>query len=118
MNGVPNTDADDMFTMRPAPDCLEVRPRGAAHAHRAAVVRVDEEVEGVGRHLVERAAAGDAGVVDHDVEAPELVERVLDDDVGAVDDAVAVGDRQAAAGADLLGHLARPRPRIRACRGW
>ena len=86
--------------------CLEVRPRGAAHAHRAAVVRVDEQVEVLGRHLVERSAAGDAGVVHDDVDAPELVERVLDDHRGAVaDDAVAVGDRDAAVGADLLGRV-------------
>ena len=67
-------------------------------------MRVDEQVEVLGRHLVERAAAGDARVVHHDVDAAELVERVLDDDRGTVaDHAVAVGDRDPAVGADLVG---------------
>ena len=58
-------------------------------------------------HAVEDAVAQDAGVVDHAVDAAEVVDRRLDDALGAlrIGDAVAVGDRRAAGLADLGDHL-------------
>ena len=40
---------------------------------------VDDRVERLGRDVLERGVAQDAGVVHHDVDAPERVERALHD---------------------------------------
>ena len=58
----------------------------------------------------EHAVAHEAGVVDDHVEAAEGVERRLHERAGAVPvgDVVAVGDRLAAGGADLVDDLAAP----------
>ncbi len=72
-------------------------------------------------HVHEHPVAEDPGVVDEDVEAAELVDRLLDHATGAreVGDVLAVRDRLAAGGADLLDDLLgrrrgrRLRPRAR-----
>ena len=62
-------------------------------------MHVDDRVEQVGRHVVERLVAQDAGVVDDDVDPAERVERGLHDGLAALGrgDAVGVGDGLAAA---------------------
>src|SRR5690606_13226704 len=60
-----------------------------------------------GRQVVERLVAQDAGVVDHDVDAAERVERALHDRGAALGrgDAVGVGHRLAAERLDLADDL-------------
>ena len=60
-------------------------------------------------HAGDEAVAQDAGVVDHDVEAAELVDRLLDSAFRAVPggDVVGVGDCRAAGGVDLGDDLVR-----------
>ena len=47
---------------------------GLGHAQHAEVVRLEECLDPVDRHVLDRPAAADAGVVDEDVDAPGLVE--------------------------------------------
>jgi hypothetical protein len=82
----------------------QVRPRGGRHAVRAEHVHAVDEVPVVGAHLGVGDVAQDARVVDHDVDAPEGVERALHD-LGAVFDGVVVGDGLAAGGANVFDHL-------------
>ena len=80
-------------------------PCRASHVERALQVHVDHRVEQRRVHVVEGLVAEDAGVVDHDVDAAERVERSLDDPGSALGrgDRVRVGDRDAAERLDLLG---------------
>ena len=74
-------------------------------------------VDQVGRHVVERLVAQDAGVVDHDVDGAERVDGRLHDGLAALGrgDAVAVGDGLAPERLDLVDHLRAPdRPSRRA----
>jgi hypothetical protein len=69
-------------------------------------VHVDDRVEQVGV-VVERLVAQDAGVVDDDVDRAERLDRGGDDGLAALGggDAVAVGDGLAAEGLDLADHV-------------
>ena len=49
---------------------------GLGHAQHAEVVRLEECLDPVDRHVLDRPAAADAGVVDEDVDAPGLVEHL------------------------------------------
>ncbi len=66
---------------------------------------VDQIPVGIG-HLGEALVAQDAGVVDDDVDATEVVHRALNDTV-TVDDVVRVGDGGTASGFDLFDNLER-----------
>ena len=68
---------------------------------------VDDGVEVLLAHVEDHAVAQDAGVVDHDVEFAEIVQRALDDALGGFEiaDALETGDRFAAEAADFLDHL-------------
>ncbi len=61
-------------------------------------------IEEVGIHVVERLVAQDAGVVDHDVDLAERVDRALHDRRAALGggDGVGVGDGLAAGRLDLV----------------
>ena len=94
----------------------EVLDGGAHHVEGAPQVHLDHLVPVLLGHLVAHAVAQDAGRVDHRVQAAELVHRLLHHapDRRQVGDALGVGDRLAAGGADLLGHVLgrrRPSPR-------
>ena len=67
-------------------------------------MHVDDRSPEVGGHVVERLVAQDAGVVDHDVDPAEGVERALHDRRPALDggDRVGVGDRLATGRLDLV----------------
>ena len=75
-----------------------VLPRRLGDVEGALQVDVDDRVEQVGRHVVERLVAQDAGVVDDDVDAAEGVDRRLHDRRAALGGGhrVGVGDRLAA----------------------
>ena len=90
---------------------LEVGRRRLRHVEGAVEVHLDDGVPVDRAHAVEDAVAQDAGVVDHAVDAAEVVDRRLDDALGAlrVGDAVAVGHRRAAGLLDLADHLIRDR---------
>ena len=83
--------------------------RRPGDVERALQVDVDDRVDEVGRLVVERLVAQDAGVVDDDVDALEGVERGLHDRRAALDrgDRVVVGDGLAAGGLDLVDDLLR-----------
>jgi len=74
-------------------------------------VHGDDRVPVLLRHVEDHPITQDAGVVDHDVELAEGVERALDDALGGLEvgHAVAVGDRLAAHLLDLRDHLLRGR---------
>ena len=82
-------------------------PRRLGHVERAPQVDVEDRVEQLGRHVVERLVPQDAGVVDHDVDGAERVDRGLHDGLAALGrgHAVGVGHRLAAEVVDLLGGL-------------
>ncbi len=77
------------------------------HVVAAVQVHLEHGVPVLERHLVERAVAQDARVADHAVDLAELVDRGLDDVLGALGlgHGVVVGDRAAAGVLDLLDHL-------------
>ena len=75
---------------------LHVRGGVASHVERALLVDGHHRVEVGLVHLEERPVADDAGVVDHDVDAPEGVHRGGDDAPGGLE----VGDRVVADGGD------------------
>ena len=81
-----------------------VDPRRLGDVEGALQVHVEDRVQQVGVHVVERLVAQDAGVVDHDVDAAEGVERRLHDGLAALrrGDRVGVGDRLAARRLDLV----------------
>ena len=86
-------------------------PRRAGHVERPPQVDVDDGVEQLRRHVVERLVAQDAGVVDDDVDPSEGVDGRLDDGLATLGrgHAAGVGDRDAAEVVDLLGGgLGRP----------
>ncbi len=84
-----------------------VHPCWLRHVERAAQVDVDHRVDEIRGHVVEALVAQDAGVVHHDVDAPEGVERGLDDGLPAFGrgHGVGVGDGLAPGGFDLVDHL-------------
>ena len=86
-----------------------VDPRRLGDVERAAEVDVEDGVDEVGGEVLERLVAEDAGVVDDDVDAPEGVDCGLHDRRSALGrgDRVGVGDRFAAGGLDLVDHLLR-----------
>ena len=88
---------------------FEIRCRGAADKERAVQVHVDHRAPFFRVHFEEHAVAQDAGVVDDAVDAAEVVDRRLDDGIGAHPggDAVGVGHRLAALGADFVHYLLR-----------
>ena len=63
---------------------LEMRRGGAADVERALEMHGDDGVELLFRHLVEEAVAQIACIVDHAVDAPERIERRLDDAMRAL----------------------------------
>ena len=65
-------------------------------------------------HVEDHAIAQDAGVVHHDVELAEIIDRAFDDALGSfeIGDAFEVGDRFAAGGADFLHHVFGGRARL------
>ena len=67
-------------------------------------MHVEHRVDEVGTHVVERLVAQDAGVVDDDVDGAERVDRGLHDALAAVGrgDRVGVRDGLAARGLDLV----------------
>ncbi len=77
---------------------------GAADEEAAVEVHVDDGEPVLRRHLVEDRIAQDAGVVHHDIDAPETVEGALHDPLGAgpFGDAVAADGRAPAALRDDL----------------
>src|SRR5690606_4184102 len=77
---------------------------GAAYIEGAVEMHFDDLIEVHDRHTVEDAVAQDAGVVDHAVDALEVVERALDDLFRALrfGNALEVGDRLATGLADLV----------------
>eukprot|EP00754_Rhynchopus_humris_P036759 Rhum_TRINITY_DN18852_c0_g1::Rhum_TRINITY_DN18852_c0_g1_i1::g.168597::m.168597 len=81
-----------------------VRPRCLRDGVRALQVHRHDEVPVVVGHLLEAAVAQDAGVVDHDVNAAEVLDRCRHDLLAELD-AVVVGRRLAANGADLGDNL-------------
>ena len=86
------------------------RPRRPADVERAAQLRVDHRVELRLGELGERRHAHLAGVVHHDVDGAERVERGVDDGRATLGrrDGVAVRDRLAAGGDDLGDDRRRP----------
>jgi hypothetical protein len=70
-------------------------------------VDVDDRTPFLQAHVEEEAVAQDAGIVDHPVDAPEGVERALNDTAGTVPigDAVGTGGGFAAKRPDLVDHL-------------
>ena len=91
-----------------------VDPGRAGDVERALEVHVEHRVDQVGRHVVERLVAQDAGVVDDDVDLAERVDGGLDDGLAALGrgDGVVVGHGLAAGRLDLVDDLsARPRRR-------
>ena len=80
---------------------------GAADIEAALEVDIDDAVPVLLGHAVEDAVAQDAGIVDDDVDPAELIDRLLDDPVGAVPfgDAVAVHHGLAAGAADFVDDL-------------
>src|SRR5438552_3643188 len=87
----------------------------AAHVEGALQVHGHHRVPVLLRHVEDHPVAQDAGVVDHDVELAEGVERALDDALGGLEvgHAVAVRDRLAAPLLDLGDHLLGGRGRRR-----
>ena len=83
-----------------------VRPGRRGDVVGAVEVDVDHRVPEVGRHVVERLVAEDAGVVDDDVDASEGVERGLHDRRSALGrrHRIGVGDSLAAECRDLVDH--------------
>ena len=81
-----------------------VRPGRRGDEVGAVEVDVDDRCPQFRRHVVERLVAKDAGVVDHDVDAPEGIECRLDDRRAALGrrHGVRVGDRFATGGRDLV----------------
>ena len=80
--------------------------RRLAHVERAEEVGAEHPHQLLVRHLSERLVAQDAGVVHHDVEAPELTDGGVDDrraTVG-VGDRLVRGDRPSSRGRDLVDH--------------
>ena len=79
-------------------------PRRLRHVERAAKVDGDDRVEQVGVHVVERLVTQDAGVVDDDVDLAERIDCTLDDRRAALGrrDRVGVGDGLATGLADLV----------------
>src|SRR6058998_3307920 len=73
----------------------------------------DDRVPLLLAHVEDHPVAQDAGVVHQDVDRAELLDRRLDDALGGreVGDAVGVGDRPPAAGADRLHHFVGDAPR-------
>jgi len=88
---------------------LEMVGGGAAHVVAAVQVHLEHGVPLVQAHLVEEAVAQDAGIVDHAVDAAEVVQRALHDAAGGrgLGHAVHVGHGLAAGGLDLFDHLLR-----------
>ena len=86
---------------------LEVVCSGAAHIEGAVEVHLDDLIEVHDRHAVENAVAQDARIVDHAIDALEVVERALDDLFRALrlGDALEVRDGLAAGLADFLDDL-------------
>src|ERR1700761_5246467 len=82
----------------------KVRPCGADDVVATVEVHLEDGIPVLERHLVEGAVAQDAGVADDAVDLAELVDRGLDDVLGALGlgDAVVVGDRSAPGVLDLL----------------
>ena len=83
--------------------------RVACDAEMPAQVDLHGGIPLLDRRADEHAVAHHAGVVDHDVQAAEVLERRGDDPAGAfpVGHVVAVGHRLAARRADLLDHRLR-----------
>ena len=81
-SGRPGPDTEVMLMIRP-PLRLEHRPGdGLGHVERAEQVRLEDLAPGLGAHPHDQVVAGDAGVVDEDVDLAERLERGLDDAVG------------------------------------
>ena len=81
-------------------------PRRSGHVECAAQVDVEDRVDQVGAHVVERLVAQDAGIVDDDVDRAERVDGGLDDRLATLwgSDRVGVGDCFASGGLDLVHH--------------
>ena len=82
-----------------------VRPCRAGGVERAADMHVEVSREVVRVGLRKAGPSDDAGIVDHDVEAPELLDRRIDERLcaGSVGHVAVVGDRSSASGDDLGG---------------
>ena len=97
----------------PAPTAgLHDLERGVEHAHHPTEVHVDDGVEVVDGHLVERLVAEDRRVRDHRVQAAPLVHRLLGEAGRSLGcrHRLGVGDRLATGGPDLLDDgLGQPR---------
>ena len=64
---------------------LEHRPGdGLGHVERAEQVGLEHLAPGLDRHPHDQVVAGDAGVVDEDVDLAERLEHLLDDGLGGV----------------------------------
>src|ERR1700736_1661618 len=74
----------------------------------------EDRVEVLLAHVEDHAVAQDSGVVDHDVELAEVVQRALDDALGGLEiaDALEVGARFAAEAADFFDPFLRRRARL------
>ncbi len=74
----------------------------------------EDRVEILLAHVEDHAVAKDAGVVHHDVELAEVVQRALDDALGGFEiaNALEIRDRLAAEAADLLDHVLGWRTRL------
>ena len=85
----------------------EMVGRGPADIESAFQMDRDDGIEIRFTHAVENLVAQDAGIVDHDIDLAELVDRLLDDPVRAVPfaDAIAVHHGLAAGGAYLVHDL-------------
>ena len=94
-------------TIRPPPDAFIALNAGWNTRIDAAEVHVDDVVEVLDRHLVERLVAEDGGVGDHRIEATPFVHRLLGEAGGAFDggDRLGVGHRLATGRPDLADHL-------------
>ena len=102
----PNAAPDETFTKRPPPRSAITAHAGRLDVERATELRVDHRVELRLGELGERRHAHLTRVVDHDVDGAERVEGGVDDGAATLGrrDGVAVGDRLAAGGPDLLDH--------------
>ena len=97
-------------TLAPGLHLLPPVGRGPpARRERALEVHLDDRVPLLLGHVGEHPVPQDAGVVDHDVQVAERLDRGVDQPLGALPrrDVVAVGDRLAAHPLDLLDHVLR-----------
>src|SRR5580658_10795536 len=74
----------------------------------------EDRVEIVLAHIENHAVAQNTGVVDHDIQLAEIVDRTLDDALGGLEiaHALIVGDRLAAGRANFLDYLFGRRSRL------